>query len=53
MKKKKNYTGTNNEGKLREIKNLTKNIQIFSTLDFKFKSQRKTVKLCTKFDYKI
>ena len=40
MKKiKKLLVGTNNEGKLREIKNLIpKNIQIFSTLDFKLKS---------------
>ena len=47
MKKKikKLLIGTNNEGKLREIKNLIpKNIQIFSTLDFKFKSPRENGK---------
>jgi len=43
MKKKikKLLIGTNNEGKLREIRNLIpKNIQIFSTLDFKLKSPK-------------
>ena len=43
MKKKikKLLIGTNNEGKLREIKNLIpKNVQIFSTLDFKLKSPK-------------
>ncbi len=47
MKKKikKLLIGTNNEGKLREIKNLIpKNIQIFSTLDFKFRSPRENGK---------
>ena len=41
MKKKikKILIGTNNKGKLREIRSLiSKNIEIFSTLDFKFKS---------------
>ena len=47
MKKKikKLLIGTNNEGKLREIKNLIpKNIQIFSTLDFKLKSPKENGK---------
>ncbi len=47
MKKKikKLLVGTNNEGKLREIKNLIpKNIQIFSTLDFKLKSPKENGK---------
>ncbi len=42
---KKLLVGTNNEGKLREIKNLIpKNIQIFSTLDFKLKSPKENGK---------
>tara|TARA_Y100000768_G_C23800372_1_gene596897 strand:+ start:53 stop:652 length:600 start_codon:yes stop_codon:yes gene_type:complete len=47
MKKKikKLLVGTNNEGKLREIMNLIpKNIQIFSTLDFKLKSPKENGK---------
>jgi len=47
MKKKikKLLVGTNNKGKLREIKNLIpKNIQIFSTLDFKLKSPKENGK---------
>ena len=47
MKKKikKLLVGTNNEGKLREIKSLIpKNIQIFSTLDFKLKSPKENGK---------
>ena len=47
MKKKikKILVGTNNKGKLREIKNLIpKNIQIFSTLDFKLKSPKENGK---------
>ena len=47
MKKKikKLLVGTNNEGKLREIKGLIpKNIQIFSTLDFKLKSPKENGK---------
>ena len=47
MKKKikKLLIGTNNEGKLREIKSLIpKNIQIFSTLDFKLKSPKENGK---------
>ncbi len=47
MKKKikKLLVGTNNKGKLREIKNLMpKNIQILSTLDFKLKSPKENGK---------
>ena len=47
MKKKikKLLVGTNNEGKLREIKSLIpKNIQVFSTLDFKLKSPKENGK---------
>ena len=47
MKKKikKLLIGTNNKGKLREIKNLIpKNMQIFSTLDFKLKSPKENGK---------
>ena len=47
MKKKikKLLVGTNNEGKLREIKSLIpKNIRIFSTLDFKLKSPKENGK---------
>ena len=48
MLKKKNYNlliGTNNKGKLREIRNLIpKNIQIFSTSDFKLKSPKENGK---------
>ena len=47
MKKKikKLLVGTNNKGKLREIKNLIpKNLQIFSTLDFKLKSPKENGK---------
>tara|TARA_B100000886_G_scaffold307450_1_gene240486 strand:+ start:263 stop:862 length:600 start_codon:yes stop_codon:yes gene_type:complete len=47
MKKKikKLLVGTNNKGKLREIKSLIpKNIQIFSTLDFKLKSPKENGK---------
>ena len=47
MKKKikKLLVGTNNKGKLREIKKLIpKNIQIFSTLDFKLKSPKENGK---------
>ena len=47
MKKKfkKLLVGTNNKGKLREIKNLIpKNTQIFSTLDFKLKSPKENGK---------
>ena len=47
MKKKikKLLIGTNNEGKLREIKSLIpKNIRIFSTLDFKLKSPKENGK---------
>ena len=47
MKKKikKLLIGTNNDGKLREIKSLIpKNIQIFSTLDFKLKSPKENGK---------
>ena len=47
MKKKikKLLVGTNNKGKLREIKNLIpKNMQIFSTLDFKLKSPKENGK---------
>ena len=47
MKKKINklLIGTNNKGKLREIKNLIpKNMQIFSTLDFKLKSPKENGK---------
>ena len=37
--------GTNNQGKLREIKNLLpKNIEVFSTKDFKLKSPKETGK---------
>ena len=44
-KNKKLLVGTNNEGKLREIKSLIpKNIQIFSTLDFKLKSPKENGK---------
>tara|TARA_B100000575_G_scaffold195326_1_gene157912 strand:+ start:248 stop:847 length:600 start_codon:yes stop_codon:yes gene_type:complete len=42
---KKLLVGTNNKGKLREIKNLMpKNIQILSTLDFKLKSPKENGK---------
>ncbi len=47
MKKKikKLLVGTNNKGKLKEIKNLIpKNMQIFSTLDFKLKSPKENGK---------
>ena len=47
MKKKlkKLLIGTNNKGKLREIRNLIpKNIQIFSTSDFKLKSPKENGK---------
>ena len=47
MKKKikKLLVGTNNKGKLREIKNLIpKNIEIFSTLNFKIKSPKENGK---------
>ncbi len=42
---KKLFIGTNNKGKLKEIRSLLpKNIEIFSTLDFKFKSPKENGK---------